>query len=253
MYPLVQLGPFRLSSGGLVLLLAIVVGNWVAGWVAVRWGGMPLAAQVERCFYPILIGAVIGGRLWYGLFNLDVYGRQPEQLWALRFGDWAWPGALVGATLGCWLWGRWRHWDLQTIGDVIALALPFATAIGYIGMLLSGEVFGLPTTLPWGIVLFGAVRHPTQIYFALAALASGIVLWPLARYHVPPGGLFAAYVALQGFSLIVVEVFRADSLVLPGGIRAAQVFGLALMLGAIAWVRTYQDAHGMLCGVGVEE
>jgi phosphatidylglycerol:prolipoprotein diacylglycerol transferase len=237
MYPLLELGPLRLSSGGLVLILAVFMGNWLAGNVAMQRGGAALAAQVEGCFYPILIGAVVGARLWYGLFNLDLFGRQPSQFWALSFGNWAWPGAMLGGTLIGWWWCRWRSLPTVAIADSIALALPFATALGYGGMLLSGEVFGLPTILPWGIELFGAIRHPTQLYFALAALGSGIALWRLARHPRPPGSSVAAYAVLHGFMLIVIEAWRADSLVLPGGIRVAQVFGLVLVLGVIAWAR----------------
>lgn len=250
MYPLVQLGPLRLSTGGLVLLLAVFVGTWLAGHMAVRRGGVALAAQVERCFYPIMIAAVLGGRLWYGLLNLDLFGRQPSQFWALSFGNWAWPGALLGGTLVGWLWCRRRGLPTLAIADSVVLALPFATALGYIGMLLSGEVFGVPTTLPWGIVLFGVVRHPTQLYFAFAALGSGIMLWQLSRHTWPPGGMAALSAALQGFMLIVIEIFRADSLVLPGGIRAAQVFGLVLVLCSIVWARRHSDGNADLRAAG---
>ncbi|KPV54953.1 hypothetical protein SE17_00645 [Kouleothrix aurantiaca] len=61
-------------------------------------------------------------------------------------------------------------------------------------MLLSGEAFGLPTSMPWGVPLFGTIRHPTQIYFALTALISlGILVW-LARRSLPTGTLAIAYV-----------------------------------------------------------
>jgi prolipoprotein diacylglyceryltransferase len=108
-----------------------------------------------------------------------------------------------------------------------------------LGLLLSGEAFGYPTIAPWGIPLFGAIRHPTQIYFALAAVLSGIALHTLARRPLPAGALFGAYLGLQGLTLLLLEPFRADSLVLPFGIRSAQVFGLGLLLGVLAWFRSH--------------
>lgn len=102
---------------------------------------------------------------------------------------------------------------------------------------MSGEAFGVPTSLPWGVPLLGAVRHPTQVYFALAALLSlGALVW-LARRRQPPGTLIMAYLGLQGLTLLLIEALRADALLLPGGIRAAQVFGLALLLVALLWAR----------------
>jgi len=232
MYPLVQIGPFRLSSGGLVLLLSLILGSSLMSRVARARGGETLARQADNCFYPVLIGATIGARLWYGLFNLGLFV-------ALRVSDFAWPGALLGGALAGYLWCRWNQFDEFKLADSAALALPVVQALASIGLLLSGEAFGLPTSLPWGVPLFGTIRHPTQIYFALAALLSLIALRWLARQRLPIGGLAAAYLGLQGLTLLLVEPLRADSLVLPGGVRVAQVFGLALLLYALYWAREH--------------
>ncbi len=109
-------------------------------------------------------------------------------------------------------------------------------------MLLSGEAFGVPTGLPWGIPLFGAMRHPTQLYFALAALLSFGVLRRVARRRPLRGTLTAAYLGLQGVTLLLVEALRADSLLLPASVRAGQVFGLALVLLALLWMRWHTRA-----------
>lgn len=237
MYPLIPIGPLNLSSGGLLLIVAVLLAGWRLGRVARQRGGATLADQAERCVYPVLLGAVIGGRLWYGLFNWDLYGPTPRLFLALRLGDLAWPGALIGGMLAGYLWCRVRGFGILALADSAALVLPVAQIIASLGLLLSGEAFGMPTTLPWGIPLFGTLRHPTQIYFALAAGANlGILYW-LASKPVPAGTLMAGYLGLQGLTLLLVEALRADSLLLPGGTRAAQVVGLALILYALYRVR----------------
>lgn len=237
MYPLVRLGPFNLSSGGLLLVLAMVLGSTLMERVARQRGGPGLADQVSRVTLPALAGAVIGGRLWYGLLNWDLYGANPALFRALRIADLAWPGALLGGMLVGWLWCRWRRFDTAAVADAAALTLPLAQAVACAGLLLSGEAFGLATTLPWGIPLFGATRHPTQLYLALAALLSYGALRLFARRTLQPGALFAAYLGLQGLTLLLVEPLRADSLLLAYGIRAAQVAGLGLLLAALIWLR----------------
>ncbi len=77
MYPLLQVGPFRLSTGGLLLLVAVIIGRWRLDRVARARGGAALAVEAERCLYPTLVGAIVAGRLWYGLFNWDLYSRTP--------------------------------------------------------------------------------------------------------------------------------------------------------------------------------
>lgn len=237
MYPLVHIGPLRLSSGGLLLLTSIIVGGFLIARVAQSRGGAQLARQVDQCFYPVLIGAVIGARLCYALLNLDLYSRNPGMLIALRVGDFAWPGALLGGLLAGSVWCRRNRFDRLKLADSASLILPAVQMIAGVGLLLSGEAFGLPTSLPWAVPLFGAMRHPTQIYFVLAALGSLIALWLLGRRPLPVGALFMFYLGLQGLTSLLIEALRADSLVFPGGIRAEQVFGLALLLYPLIWAR----------------
>ena len=237
MYPLIELGPLRLSSGGLLLLLAVLVAQWLLVRAARVRGGAALTEQAERCTYPALLGAAIGARLWYGVFNWSLYSQMPSLFVALRVGEFAWPGALLGGALAGALWCRWRKVDLLELADCAALALPPAQALASIGLLLSGEAFGVPTDLPWGIALFGATRHPTQLYLALAALLSFGLLRRMASRRPQRGALTAAYLGLQGITLLLVEALRADSLQLPAGVRAGQVFGLGLVLLALIWLR----------------
>jgi phosphatidylglycerol:prolipoprotein diacylglycerol transferase len=236
-YPLIELGPLRLSSGGLLLLLAVLVAQWLLVRAARVRGSAALAEQAERCVYPALLGAALGARLWYGIFSWSLYSQNPNLFVALRVGEFAWPGALLGGGLAGALWCRWRMADPVELADCAALALPPAQALASVGLLLSGEAFGLPTDLPWGLPLFGATRHPTQLYFALAALLSFGVLRRAARRRPRRGTLMAAYLGLQGLTLLLIEALRADSLLLPGGLRAGQVFGLALALLALLWMR----------------
>ena len=230
MYPLIELGPLRLSSGGLLLLLAMLVMQSLLVRAARVRGNAILVEQAERCVYPALLGAAIGARLWYGVFNWSLYSQSPSLFVALRVGEFAWPGALLGGALAGALWCRWRKVDPLELADCAALALPPAQALASVGLLLSGEAFGVPTDLPWGIALFGATRHPTQLYLALAALLSFGLLRHMANRRPQRGALTAAYVGLQGMTLLLVEALRADALLLPAGVRAGQVFGLALVL-----------------------
>jgi phosphatidylglycerol---prolipoprotein diacylglyceryl transferase len=236
-YPLFQIGPFNLSTGGLVLLGAVLVASWLSSRTARVRGGGPLEAQIERAFLPVVVGAVVGARLWYGVFNWDLYGPNPALFLALRVADLAWPGALLGGILVSWLWTRLRRVELPLLADTAALVLPPAHAIASIGLLLSGEAFGVATSVSWGVPLFGAVRHPTQLYYALAALVTWIVLQRLDQRAIPVGTLFTAYLGLHGLALLLIEPFRADSLLMPGGVRAAQVIGLILIIAALTLQR----------------
>lgn len=235
MYPLLELGPLRLSSGGLMLLIGVLLGQWLLGRIAMQRGGAELAAQAEQATLPALLGALIGARLLYGLLNLDLYAADPLLFLSLRLAELSWPGALLGGTLAALLATRGAR--RRELADAAALALPPVHALAAFGLLLSGEAFGEPTSLPWAIPLFGATRHPTQIYYLLAALLIWLVIQRLSTRSLPPGTLAAVWLALHGLAMLLIEAVRADAPLLPEGVRAVQVFGTLCILAALRWLR----------------
>lgn len=241
MYPIIELGPLNLGSGALLLVIAMFIGHARFERVARVRGGEPLEYRASRCAPFALAGAAIGARLWYGLFNWDMYSQSPGLFLALRLGDLAWPGALIGGALAGYAYLRLRRLDdaAAPLADAAALALPLAQAIASLGLLLSGEALGAPSDLPWAVPLFGVLRHPVALYYLLAALATwGALVW-VARLSVRPGTLATVYLASQGSALLLLEALRVDSLVAAGGVRIAQVVGLAMILMALWWRRTH--------------
>ncbi len=240
MYPIIELGPLNLGSGALLLVIAVFVGHARFERAARQRGGEPLEHRAGRCAPFALAGAAIGARLWYGLFNWDMYSQSPGLFLALRLGDLAWPGALIGGALAGYACLRLQRMEDAAVplADAASLALPVAQAIASLGLLLSGEALGAPADLPWAVPLFGVPRHPVALYYLLAALATwGALTW-VARFSLQPGTLAAVYLVLQGSALLLLEALRVDSLVAAGGVRMAQVAGLAMIVIALWWKRT---------------
>jgi phosphatidylglycerol:prolipoprotein diacylglycerol transferase len=125
-----------------------------------------------------------------------------------------------------------------------------AIAIG-ISHLASGNAFGKPTDLPWGIHLWGATRHPSQIYeIILATLALIAVLFmDKSRWVKIPGIIFLVFISLTALSRLFLEAFRGDSFLLAIGFRLPQVIAwviLAVCLGLIGWrMQQQQDAQAI--------
>ena len=144
MYPLIQIGPFPLNTAGLVLLGALLVGSWSLGLIA-RCRNSGLVKNVDTAFLFAMVASDVGGRFWYGLSNLDVYGSAPALFLALRLGDIAWPGVLLGGIGGLWIYAHlWRIWFDELL-DLVVLILPLVQVIVLLGLLFSGESFGVTT------------------------------------------------------------------------------------------------------------
>lgn len=152
------------------------------------------------------IGAAGGARL---LFLLECPGETLRHLGdpAFLLGGKTVVGGLAGGWLAVELVKRWLGVRGRT-GDLFAIPLAAAIAVGRVGCFLSGlddHTHGLPTALPWGLDLGDGVRrHPTPLYeiVFLALLATLLAAW--RRRGAAAGDLFRGFVTgYFGFRLLV--------------------------------------------------
>jgi phosphatidylglycerol---prolipoprotein diacylglyceryl transferase len=196
-------------------------------------------------FYSIL-GYVLGGRLLFALEHLQVFLKSPLSLISPNIDLFDPTGALVAAILVGVIYGQRQKLPVWPALD--ALTPFFATlAIGiHLSQLAAGTAFGSPTSLPWGVELWNATRHPTQIYELIASLLIFAYLW----FRKPgsfPGSDFLWFAALTAASRILTESFRGDSTLILNGLRSAQLIAwlvLAVVLIISEILRTREKTSG---------
>lgn len=176
-------------------------------------------------FYSIL-AYVIGGRLLFVFANLSAFTPSPLSIFSPNPDLFDPASGLVTMILAGMIYGQRQK--LPFWGTLDALTPLFATlAIGlHLSHLAAGTGFGSPTTLPWGIDLWNATRHPTQIYELIAALIIFGLLW-FRKSDVPAGILFLNFIALTAGARLFLEAFRGDSTLVFEGLRIAQI---------VAWI-----------------
>lgn len=231
MLPILQVGPVAIQMPGLILLAGVWVAVSLTDREAPRYS---LRASVISNM--ILIGLAVGilsARLWYAIRFFDVYLDNPLSVFSLNPTTLA-PveGALTGLAAAAYYGYRkglplWPTLDAMTPG-----LAAFGIAVGF-AHLASGDAFGAETALPWAIELWGAQRHPTQIYEVLAAGLIFWLIWEMRRKTPAPGFLFLAWVALSALSRLALEAFRGDSIVAFGSLRSAQLVSIAVLAIAL--------------------
>lgn len=205
--------------------------------VAAIWAGLFLAEKrsaqydIENddlnniVFFP-LIGYLLGGRILFALENLSAFIQNPRSLVSLNLDLFDPFGGLVVAAIVAIVYGQRRKLSLwPTLDALTPLFAVFAFGLG-LAHLASGSAFGKETILPWGIQLWGAVRHPSQIYEILASLLIFGLLW-FQKTDTYPGNHFLSFAALTSGARLFLEAFRGDSTLAFGDLRVAQI---------IAWV-----------------
>jgi prolipoprotein diacylglyceryltransferase len=223
----------------LILLLAAL---WLGLTLAEKQGEEHRISREEltNLVTYSLFGYILGGRLLFALANLSVFAKSPLSLFSLNLDLFDPFAALVVAILVGLIYGHRRKLLFWSALD--ALTPLFAIlAIGLsLTHLAAGTAFGSPTNLPWGIELWNATRHPTQIYELVASLLIFGWLW-FRAVNAQPGLHFLTFVALTAGAHLFLEAFRGDSILIAGGFRLTQVIAWVILIVAFVMSESIRE------------
>ncbi len=225
---------FSLPTFGLALTVGIAlsvgIGVYRTGW---------RASAVIDAGLGAFAGGVVGARIVHVLLNWAYFAGHISEALHPNAGGLDWHGALVGGVIGLALVGRWRHLPVRALLDALAPALPLLAFAGWLGCAAAVCGYGAEVdTLAhyrafvvgesrdvYGIV---APRYNTQVFglaLALALLALSLVL---TRYKGLNDRRFWILLALFSIGMFGIGFYRGDSVPILLGLRADQLFDLAL-------------------------
>ena len=229
-----QLGPIPIRAYALCIILGVVVAVWLGEKRWVARGGLP--GQVSDIAIWAVPFGLVGGRLYHVITDYQLYfgeGRDPITalyVWQGGLGIW---GAIALGALGAWIGARRAGVKFRPLADALAPGIAIAQAIGRWGNWFNQELFGRPTTLPWGLEIDPAHRpegygdvetfHPTFLYEFLWNLGvAGLVIWADRKFRLGFGRAFALYVMGYTAGRAWIEHLRIDD------VQMNDVFGLRL-------------------------
>jgi prolipoprotein diacylglyceryl transferase len=221
-------GTLRIHAYALCILAGIMVGLWLT---SVRWArrGAPEGSVWDIVIWAIPFG-IIGGRLYHVVSSPDAYFGPGfdgtgdlsliPQIQRGGLGIW---GAVVLGVLGAWIGCRRSGVKLTAFLDAAAPGLLLAQAVGRWGNYFNQELFGGPTTLPWGLQIdadnpnFPAgtpadtLFHPTFLYESLWNVVGVLILLALdRRFHFRRARLFWLYAMYYTLGRVWIEAMRID-------------------------------------------
>jgi prolipoprotein diacylglyceryl transferase len=268
----ISIGPVRLHVYGLMIALGVVAAVWMAQRQWNRIGGEPGTFSMLAIWG--VPGGLIGARI-YSLatsWNVDTGGSivRAFEIWKGGLGIWG--GILCGVATG--LYGAHRHGlPTRPLLDSVAPALPLAQAVGRFGNYFNQELYGRPTTLPWGLKIDRSIQfedpnlhgqiyaafQPTFLYESIwDVIVAVLVIWVGHHFRIRRGYLFTVYSGLYCVGRFGTEYLRVDDAHRFGGLRLNDwtcilVFGVsALLLGLRGRARPGDDlAMAPLPGLGL--
>lgn len=249
-----ELGPLRLNAYGLMIALGAIAATWLMGrrLEARKWGTRDDASSIAIWAVP---AGVIGARLYHVITDWERFeGRWIDAIKIWKGGLGIWGGLVLGTIVGLWIAKR-RGLNVSQVLTTVAPALPLAQAIGRFGNWFNQELFGRPTTLPWGLEIddkhlpkgyeSGTLFHPTFLYESLGCLLLVVVLLQVdRRVNLKPGRLFAVYAAGYALLRFFVEGLRIDPAKSAGGLRLNQWVSIVVFAVAVAIVVRSSTSEG---------
>lgn len=233
MYSLLSIGPLRISTYGVSLLVATYL--W---W---SWTERRAAGRLPEWFLPCVIGAAwLGGRLGAILIPSTSVDDVVTQLLTIRILEYSWWSA--GATaLFVWLSVAKRQSFSfpQSFTDAI---IPLFVAYGIVtaGGTIGGVTVGTPTTVPWAMDVYGQLRHPVGIYQTCIVWVGALWLLQRERTGLPIGW---AGVLVYAVCMLITGGFTENGIVMAGGLHVVQVGALCALFISYQRVMMHGQKH----------
>jgi phosphatidylglycerol---prolipoprotein diacylglyceryl transferase len=247
-YPFVlHLGPLPITGFGIMMMLAFVVGGWLADRECRRLGFA--SDYAGDMIVGAIVGGIIGAKLWFVALHgmITLFDR----------GGLVFYGGLAGGAIGVIINGWRRRVPIRWTAQLIAPSLAAAYAVGRVGCYVVGDDYGIPTTLPWGVrfplgmppttaanlrafnvalpadfapgTLFAV--HPTQLYEVAIMIVVFAFLWRWRTSKRGTGWLLGAYALMAGVERFAIEFLRAkDDRAIPGALSKAQIASIVMVI-----------------------
>lgn len=241
------LGPFPLRAYALAIIAGIVIAVMVGDRRWRQLGGK--AGEISDIAVWAVPFGIIGGRIYHVITDAQLYfGEGADPLDALRIwqgglGIW---GAISFGALGAWIAARRNGIFMPSLADVLAPGIVIAQAVGRWGNYFNQELFGSPTSAPWGLEIDLQFRpsgyeqfetfHPTFLYESIWAILVAIsLLVAERRWRINNGRLFLLYVALYSIGRLFIEQLRIDPVNEAAGFRLNTFTSAILAIGFTIW------------------
>jgi prolipoprotein diacylglyceryl transferase len=253
------IGPIPIRAYAICIILGIVAACVITE-IRLRRRGAPKFFVLDLVIWAVLFG-IPGGRIYHVITSPENYfGPNGHVIDALKvydggLGIW---GAVALGGVGVWIACRRAGVPLTFVADAVAPGLPVAQAIGRFGNWFNNELYGGPTSLPWGLTVYqqhdlasghvdldqngnpipvpeGTV-HPTFLYEATWDVLIAVLVWQVdKRFKLGKGRAFALYVMAYTVGRFWIEAMRTDPANHFLGLRINDWVSIVVFVGALIY------------------
>lgn len=244
---LFNFGPLHIRWYGLMFAIGFWLGTLIVGKMF-RHEGAP-ESWLSILLLWVVGATIIGARLGHVFFyQWDYYSQHPEKIIAFWEGGLASHGGTIAIIIAVLLFSFFttKRSPLWTF-DRLVIPIALVGAMIRIGNLMNSEIYGYPTSLPWGFVFVrghewpGLPCHPTQIYEALAYLALfGVLMWMYWKKNAEerPGLIFGVFLTWLFTARFFIEFVKNPQVAFEQGmtLNMGQLLSIPFILLGIGFI-----------------
>jgi len=253
MHPiLIEFGSFSIKTYGFFIATGFLIGITFAVKEAKRIGYDPQVV-LDISFY-IIVGAIVGSRLFYVVTHASHYWRNPLDALKVWQGGLTFYGGFILAMLCCFWIIKKNQLTIWKTFDLFAPSLAVGVFFGRLGCFAAGCCYGTPCDLPWavtftdpqGLAKLNVPLHPTQLYSATGALITFGVLFFLRTRKLFDGQLALMWIMMYSGFRLIIELFRGDPRgdLLFGRFPASQVLAVVLVVCSLVLFPVLKKRNG---------
>jgi len=263
------LGPLKIHWYGVMYLIGFLGGWWLGRIRAAKPHSPWTPQQVDDIVFFIVLGVVLGGRIGYVLFyGFSDFLANPVSLIEVWNGGMSFHGGLLGVLVAMWLFARRHGRTFFEATDFIAPLVPIGLGTGRLGNFINAELWGGPTSLPWGMrvpckealglcrrlgepasAVYSIPVHPNQLYeFFLEGVVLFLILWFFSAKPRPRMAVSGLFLLCYGIFRFCIELVRLPDIQLGylafGWVTMGQILSTPMILfGALLLYLAYRRRH----------
>jgi len=217
---------FNIHWYGLMYLFAFLLAFYLLPRIQ-KWRGLNISRDDWSSLLALgVIGVIAGGRLGFVLFYEPAfYLANPAEIIKVWNGGMSSHGGLIGVGIAVMLFCRRKSINIFSLLDVVVIPGAIGLAMGRVGNLINGELYGIESVVPWAMQFAESdvLRHPTQIYAIIKNLIiAGVCTMYIQSVSIKKGQVFALFLIMYGLLRYIVEYYREQ----PYGVYD---FGIIMM------------------------
>ena len=252
-----DLGPFRIHAYALCILAGIILATIITSRRLTKLGAEP-GVVLDIILWAVPLG-IVGARIYHVLTHPGDYFFEGADLLRTLYiweGGNAIFGSLIGGAVGAYIGCRMSGIRFWSFADAVAPALLVAQATGRLGNWFNHELFGLPTTLPWGLEIepsniafpvglpADTLFHPTFLYEIIWNLIGvAVILFLERKFRLRFGQSLGVYLIWYGLGRSFFESIRIDPSEIYFGIRTNVWAALAAIALGVIIVLVQRHRH----------